>query len=34
LVSTSAQDVLVEYIRNNQNVKRQVEGRLTYLNNS
>ncbi len=34
LVSTSAQDVLVEYIRNNQNVKRQVEGRLTYLTNS
>jgi 5'-nucleotidase len=34
LVSTSAQDVFVEYIRNNQNVKRQVEGRLTYLNNS
>jgi 5'-nucleotidase / UDP-sugar diphosphatase len=34
LISTSAQDVLVEYIRNNQNVKRQVEGRLTYLNNS
>jgi 5'-nucleotidase/UDP-sugar diphosphatase len=33
LVSTSAQDVLVEYIRNNQNVKRQVEGRLTYLKN-
>ena len=33
LISTSAQDVLVEYIRNNQNVKRQVEGRLTYLKN-
>jgi 5'-nucleotidase / UDP-sugar diphosphatase len=34
LISTSAQDVLVEYIRNNQNVKRQVEGRLTYLKNT
>jgi 5'-nucleotidase/UDP-sugar diphosphatase len=33
LISTSAQDVLVEYIRNNQNLKRQVEGRLTYLKN-
>ena len=33
LVSTSAQDVLVEYIRNNQNIKKQVEGRLTYLKN-
>ena len=33
LISTSAQDVFVEYIRNNQNVKRQVEGRLTYLKN-
>lgn len=31
LVSTSAQDVIVEYIRNNQNVKKQIEGRLEYL---
>jgi 5'-nucleotidase len=31
LVSTSAQDVLVEYIRNNQNIKKQVEGRIIYL---
>jgi 5'-nucleotidase / UDP-sugar diphosphatase len=31
LVSTSAQDVLVEHIRNNQNIKRQVEGRILYL---
>ncbi|HJX22910.1 MAG TPA: bifunctional UDP-sugar hydrolase/5'-nucleotidase [Candidatus Bathyarchaeia archaeon] len=31
LVSTSAQDVLVEYIRNNQNIKKQVEGRLTFF---
>ena len=34
LVSTSAQDVLVEYVRNNLNVKKQVEGRITYLWNS
>jgi 5'-nucleotidase/UDP-sugar diphosphatase len=31
LVSTSAQDVLIEYIRNNQNIKKQVEGRIVYL---
>ena len=31
LVSTSAQDVLVEYIRNNQNIKKQVEERIVYL---
>jgi 5'-nucleotidase / UDP-sugar diphosphatase len=31
LVSTSAQDVLVEYIRNNQNIKKQLEGRIVYL---
>ncbi len=31
LISTSAQDIIIEYIRNNQNIKKQVEGRLTYL---
>lgn len=31
MISTSAQDVLVEYIRNNQNIKKQVEGRIVYL---
>ena len=31
LVSTSAQHVLEEFIRRNQNVKRQVEGRITYI---
>jgi len=30
-ISTSTQDVLVEYIRNNQNIKKQVEGRIVYL---
>ena len=31
VVSTSAQDVLLEFLRNNQNVNRGVEGRLTYI---
>ncbi len=31
MVSTSAQDVLEEYIRNNQNIKKQIEGRIVYL---
>jgi 5'-nucleotidase/UDP-sugar diphosphatase len=31
LIATSAQDVLVEYIRTHLNTKRQVEGRMTYL---
>ena len=30
VVSTSAQEVLEEYLRNNQNVSRKVEGRLVY----
>jgi 5'-nucleotidase / UDP-sugar diphosphatase len=30
VVSTSAQDVLLEYLRNNQNAIRKVEGRLVY----
>jgi len=30
VVTTSAQQVLEEYLRNNQNVSRKVEGRLTY----
>lgn len=30
LISTSAQDVILEYIRTHQNVKKQVEGRLVY----
>jgi len=30
VVSTSAQDVLQEFLRNNQNVSRKVEGRLVY----
>jgi len=29
-VATSAQQVLEEYLRNNQNVKKEVEGRLVY----
>lgn len=29
-ISTSAQDVLEEYLRNHQNIKRSVEGRLVY----
>lgn len=31
LISTSSQDIIIEFIRNNQNTKKQVEGRLTYL---
>ncbi len=31
VVSTSARDVLEEYLRNHQNISRAVEGRLTYL---
>jgi 5'-nucleotidase len=31
VVSTSAKEVLEEYLRNHQNVKRSVEGRLKYL---
>jgi 5'-nucleotidase/UDP-sugar diphosphatase len=31
LVSTSAKEVLEEYLRNHQNIKRTVEGRLVYL---
>jgi 5'-nucleotidase/UDP-sugar diphosphatase len=30
VVSTSAQDVLLEFLRNSQNVSRKVEGRLVY----
>jgi len=32
VVSTSACNVLDEYLRNHQNISREVEGRLTYLN--
>jgi 5'-nucleotidase / UDP-sugar diphosphatase len=31
VVSTSAMEVLEEYLRNNQNISRDVEGRLVYL---
>jgi len=31
VVSTSVQQLLEEYLRNNQNLSREVEGRLTYL---
>jgi 5'-nucleotidase/UDP-sugar diphosphatase len=31
LVSTSAQDIIIGYVQNNQNIKKQVEGRITYL---
>lgn len=31
VISTSSQDLLIEYFRNNQNIKTQLEGRLTYL---
>lgn len=31
IISTSSQDVLIEYFRNNQNLKKQVEGRMVYL---
>lgn len=30
VVTTSAQNVLEEYLRNNQNVSRQIEGRLQF----
>ena len=30
LITTSAQEVLEEYLRNHQNIKRKVEGRLWY----
>ena len=30
VVSTSAQEVLEEYLRNHQNITRKVEGRLVY----
>jgi len=30
VVTTSAQDVLEEYLRNNQNITRRIEGRLVY----
>jgi len=26
-----AQEVLEEYLRNNQNIKREIEGRLAYI---
>lgn len=32
VVSTSAQDVLIEWLRNNQNMASKVEGRLVYRN--
>jgi 5'-nucleotidase len=31
VISTSAQEVLEEYLRNNQNISKKVEGRLQYL---
>jgi 5'-nucleotidase len=31
VVSTSAQEILEEYLRNNQNILSQVEGRLKYI---
>jgi len=31
LISTSAKEVLEEYLRNHQNIKRNVEGRLVYI---
>lgn len=31
VISTSSQDLLIEFFRNNQNIKTQLEGRLTYL---
>ena len=30
VITTSAKEVLEEYLRNHQNIKRKVEGRLTY----
>lgn len=32
VVTTSVREVLEEYLRNNQNLNRKVEGRLVYLN--
>jgi 5'-nucleotidase len=32
VISTSAQDVLIEYLRSNQNIKSAIEGRLVYEN--
>jgi len=31
VISTSAQEVLEEYLRNNQNTRSKVEGRLVYI---
>jgi 5'-nucleotidase len=31
LVSTSVRDIIIEFVQNNQNIKKQVEGRITYL---
>jgi 5'-nucleotidase len=31
VISTSAQDILIEYLRSHQNLKSRVEGRLVYL---
>lgn len=31
LISTSSQDILIEYFRSNKNMKKQLEGRLLYL---
>lgn len=31
VISTSSKDLLIEYFRNNQNMKAQIEGRLIYL---
>jgi 5'-nucleotidase len=31
VVTTASQDVLLEWLRNNQNIGRNIEGRLTYL---
>ena len=31
VVSTSAREVLEEYLRNNQNIDSKIEGRLTYI---
>ena len=31
VVSTSAREVLEEYLRNNQNIDSKIDGRLTYL---
>ena len=31
VITTSAQEVLEEYLKNNQNISREIEGRLVYL---